>query len=334
MPTDKLRGMDKAAIVLSNLGEEIASEVIKFLNPADIQLLGRRITSMEDVEPEKFIEVADEFNERIALDSGPGDAEEYVKNAVLKALGPDKASAILKRILKRPEGERLESLKWMDPVSVAELIKKEHPQTIAVIMASLSPEQAAGVFAILDQKLRNDVMFRVAKMDTIAPGAMDELEEAIEQNLSGSAGLQTSAFDGVKIAAEILNRIDNTTELEILAAIEMKDSALATEIEEEIFVFADIIDIDERGIQSILKNITNEQLILALKTADDALRVKFLGNMSERAKEMFVDEMESRGPVRLSSVDKAQLEIVRVTRRLAQEGELIIAGDDSGDLLV
>ncbi|MEE9542177.1 MAG: flagellar motor switch protein FliG [Thermodesulfobacteriota bacterium] len=334
MASKRLKGMDKAAILLSNLGEDLASEVIKFLTPADIQMIGRRITSIQNIESDTFFDVMEEFKQHVDLDSGPSDADEYVKNIILKALGPEKAGSILKRISKKPEEGGLDTLKWMDPKVVAEFVKKEHPQTIAVIMANLSPEQAAQVFVLLDQRTRSDVMLRVATLEPLAPGAMEELEEAINQNLSGAIGLQTSTLGGVKIAAEILNQIDSTTESEILTGIESQDANLATEIQEQMFVFADIVNIDERGIQRILKDISNDQLILALKTAEETLKDKFLGNMSERAREMLLDEMETRGPVRLSEVDQAQLEIVRVTRRLAQDGEVTIMGGESSDVLV
>lgn len=335
MATKKLKGMDKAAILLSNLGEDLASEVIKFLTPGDIQMIGRRITSISNITSEVFFDVVDEFNSHLALDSGPSDADEYVKNIILKALGPEKAGAILKRISRKPEEGGLDTLKWMDPKVVAEFVKKEHPQTIAVILANLSPEQGAQVLSLLDQRTRADVMMRVATMEPLAPGAMEELEEAINQNLSGTIGMQTRALGGIKVAAEILNQADRTTESEILSGIEAQDANLSNEIQEQMFVFADILNIDERGIQRILKDISNDQLILALKTAEDALKDKFLSNMSERAREMLLDEMDTRGPVKLSEVDQAQLEVVRITRRLAQDGEVtIMGGGDASDVLV
>jgi flagellar motor switch protein FliG len=334
MAIKKLKGMDKAAVLISNLGEDLASEVIKFLSPADIQMVGRRITSISNINPETFCEVVDEFKKRLALDSGPSDTDEYVRNIILKALGPEKAGAILKRISRRPDEGGLDSMKWMDPRVVAEFVKKEHPQTVAVILSSLSPEQAAQVLSLLDHRTMADVMIRVATMEPLAPGAMEELEEAINQNLSVTMGLQTRLLGGIKVAAEILNQVDRTTESEILSGIESQDSNLSNDIQEQMFIFADIINVDDRGIQTILMHISNDQLILALKTAEDELKDKFLSNMSKRARETLLDEMEIRGPVKLSEVDQAQIEVVRITRRLVQDGEVTIIGGDSGDVLV
>jgi flagellar motor switch protein FliG len=332
--TKGLKGLEKAAIFFANIGEDAAAEIVKYLEPSEIQLIGRKVTELADVPPEVFMEVVEDFEKEISLDQVPVDVDEYIKNVILKALGPEKAAAILKRISRRPEDGGIETLKWMDPKVVCDFIKNEHPQTVAVILSNLQPEQSAAVIRFLDARTRADVIMRIATMESIAPGALEELEDAINQNLSGTIGIHTRTLGGVKTAAEILNQVDTKTENEILAAIETVNAGLSNEIQEKMFVFADIIRVDERGIQRILKDITNEQLILALKTAEEELKQKFLRNMSERARDMLVEEMDTRGPVKLSDVNQAQIEIVRVTRKLEQDGELTIGGGEGGDVLV
>ncbi|MEE8574860.1 MAG: flagellar motor switch protein FliG [Thermodesulfobacteriota bacterium] len=334
MVENKIRGLDKAAIFLANLGEEAATEVVKYLDPDEIQSIGRQMTSLRDVPISKFMEVAEEFEKEIQYEQGPDNINEYIKNVIFSALGPEKAEGILKRISRKPEEGGMETLKWMEPKVVADFIKNEHPQTIAVILSNLQPEQAAKVLLNMESRIRADVVMRVATMEAIAPGAIDELEDAINQNLSGTVGISTHSVGGVKAAAEILNQVDADSEGNILSSIETINATLATDIQEKMFVFSDIADIDDRGLQSIMKEVPTDMLILALKTAEDLLIDKFLDNMSARAREMFLEEMDSRGPARLSEVGKAQAEIVRITRQLEVEGEIRLGGGDADDLLV
>ncbi len=335
LESNKFKGVDKAAVVISNLGEDLATDLLKFLSPDDILSIGLAITTIENTSPETFFEVTGEFKDRLALDIGPGDAADFVKNIMINALGPEKGSAILKRMSSKSEEGGFDILKWIEPDVVAEFIKREHPQTIAVILASLTPEQGASVLTLLDHGTRADVMIRVATMEPLAPAVMEELNEAVNRNFSTMAGLEERrSLGGVRAAAKILNRTDSKTESDILYDIESRDSLLSNEIEEKMFIFADIINIDDRGIQNILKDISRDQLVISLRTADGALKEKFFANMSERVREMFMDEMDIRGPLKLSDVEEAQLEIVRVVRRLAEEGEVMIMGEGAGEILV
>lgn len=330
---EELSGAEKAALLLTYLGEEAASDIIKFLEPDEIQMLGRKVTELSDAPKDTYTIVADEFEKQLKVDGGPVDADEYLKSVIHKALGPEKASSIMRRISSKSEGGGIGSLKGMNPKLVADFIRNEHPQTIAVVLTNLSPEHAAQVITFFDKRTRIEVIMRVATMEPLAPGAMEELEDAINQNLAGTVGLQMRQMGGVKSAAEILNQTESESETEILSVIEKKNMDLATKIQENMFVFADIGKIDDRGVQRILKEITNEQLILALKTAEDPLKDLFLNNMSERAKEMLLEEMEARGPVKLSDVNAAQLEIVSTTRKLMSDGEIMAVGD-AGDAYV
>ncbi len=330
----EIKGPEKAAIFMAYIGEEAAAEVIKYFDPGDIQAVGRKMGEVVDASKEVFELVAEEFEKEALLENVPVDVDDYIKSVILKALGPEKAAEILKRIGRRSDQGGIESLKQMNSRVVADFIKNEHPQTIAVIMSNLGPDQSAQILTFFDPRTRVDVVTRIATMETLAPGALDELEEAISQNLAGTIGTQTTALGGVKAAAEILNQIDRQTETEILSTIEGKNAELANEIQENMFTFVDIGKVDDRGIQRILKDITNDQLILALKTAEEDLSDKFLSNMSERAREMLTDDMETRGPVKLSEVNNAQLEIVRIVRRLMSEGEVMAVGDGADDALV
>ena len=332
--TDDLNGPEKAAMLLTYVGEDAAAEVVKFLDTSDIQMLGRKVAMIANTPGELFQEVAEEFEDVLKVDSVPADVDGYIKSVVLKALGPEKASSILKRLSKHGDENGIETLKWMNPKLVADFVKNEHPQTIAVILANLPPENSAQVLTFLDKRTRVDIITRVATMESLAPGALEELEDAIRQNLSGTLSIQTRTLGGVKTAAEILNQIDRDTESEIIDTIEDKNAPLANSIQEEMFVFGDIAKIDDRGIQRILKEITNDQLILALKTAEEDLKESFLSNMSERAREMLLDEMESRGPVKLSDVNAAQLDVVRTTRKLISDGEIMSPSGEGEDALI
>lgn len=338
LDNSRLNGTNKAALVVSNLGEALATDILKFLSPGDLLSVGHAIKTIENTSSESFFMVTDEFTERLALDIGPDDTEEYVRNIMINALGQDLGNAALKRMSNQSEEGAFEILKWIEPDVVAEFIKHEHPQTIAVILASLIPEQAAKVLSQLDDSSRADVLIRVATMEPLAPAVMEELSEAVNRNFSTMVGLeQNRSLGGVRAVAEILTRTDKKVESDILYDIESRDSLLSVEIEEKMFVFDDIINIDDRGIQKILKDISRDQLVLSLRTADGELKEKFFANMSERVRDMFHDEMDIRGSLKLSEVEQAQLEVVRVVRRLVEGGEVAIMdrkGKGVEDILV
>ncbi|MBI5234240.1 MAG: flagellar motor switch protein FliG [Deltaproteobacteria bacterium] len=330
-----LKGIEKAAIFMASIGEELAAEVTKHLTHQEIQKVGAHLTNMEHIPEDVFIQVASEF-ESAAMPMTARlnvDGHDYVKNILVKALGHEKGDDILDKIIKRKEEGGLDSLRWMDAKIVAEMIKNEHPQTIAVILSYLEPEHAAKVISYFAARLRNEVVMRVASTETVAPGAIEDLEEAIRHHLSGNIGVHASKVGGIKMAAEILNNLDTAAEKEIVQSIEAVNVHLANSIQEQMFVFADLARIDDRAIQTLMKEITNDQLVLALKAADKGMKDKFLSNMSERAREMVTDEMETKGPVRLTDVTQAQQDIVRIARRLAQEGQIMLGGG-AGEVFV
>ncbi len=331
--TGKNEGPEKAALLILTLDEELASEVLKNLGPTEIQKITRAIANIREVTQEMIEEVAREFEERATSTITLG-GDEYIKKILTRALGPEKADAILERILEGEEGGGLEQLKWMDPKVVADMVKNEHPQTIAVVLAHLEPEQAGEILTNLPERTRQEVILRLATMDSIPAEAVRELEEAITEQLKGVVSSRSRSIGGIKTAAEVLNYLDTASEKAIMEAIEKVDSELASKIQDEMFTFSDLVKIDDRGIQTILKEIPNEQLVLALKTADDELKEKIFRNMSERAREMLKEEMETKGPVRLSEVEKAQKEILSVVRRLEAEGKIVIGGKGGEEVLV
>ncbi len=328
-----INGAEKAAILLLSLDEDVASEVMKHMGPTEIQKISAEMTKVEELPKERLETVAGEFNKEIGTVISVGGSE-YVKNVLTKALGQDKADAIIDRVVEGVEGGGLEALRWMDPKVVGDMIKDEHPQTIAVIISHLEPEHASSVLACLNARLRTDVLLRVATMESISHEAMKELEETIKQQLSGGVAMHNKSLGGVKIAAEILNQMDSTSEGEIISDIEKVNGELAAKIQEQMFVFADLIKADDRGIQELLKEVSSDQLAVALKVADDALKEKIFKNMSERARDMLKEDIDTRGPMKLSEVEAVQQEIIKTARGLEEEGKLVIEGKGGEETLV
>ncbi|MBI5327256.1 MAG: flagellar motor switch protein FliG [Deltaproteobacteria bacterium] len=333
MAEGKKDGVEKAAMLLLSMGEDLASDVMKYLSPTEVQRIGSQMTKIEGLSHEALNQVVKDFEGEMQSTISSGGSE-YVKKVLTKALGSDKAATIIDRIIEGGEGGGLETLRWMEPKVVADLIRNEHPQTIAVIVSYLEPEHAARVIAHFQPRTRANVVMRVATMESISPGALKELEEAVKQRIAGSVSAHTRFVGGIKMAAEILNQMDTSSETAIISEIEKNNAEVSTKIQEQMFVFADIIGIDDRGMQTILKEISNDILVLALKVASDELKEKFFKNMSERASEMLKEDMETKGPVKLSEVEKAQQEIVKTVKRLEQEGKIVTGGKGGEEQLV
>ncbi|MCP3677281.1 MAG: flagellar motor switch protein FliG [Deltaproteobacteria bacterium] len=329
----KIDGLDRAAILMLSLGEDLAAEVMKHMGPNDVQKIGAKLSQIEDVSQESLQTIATDFSSEAETNVPLGD-NDFVKKALTKALGSERAEMVIDRISTENDGCGLDALRWMEPKMVADIIKDEHPQTIAVVLSSLEAEQASEIVGQFAPRLRSDVVMRVATMESITPAAMRELEEAIKESLAGNAAVNTKSIGGVKTAAEILNQMDSSSEGAIISEIEKNNVDLATSIQDEMFVFGDIVKIDDRGFQALLKDITSEQLIYALKVADEALKEKFFKNMSERAREMLEEDMEAKGPVKLSEVEKAKKEILTVVKQLEQDGKIVLGGKGGDDELV
>lgn len=325
-------GVDEGAILMLSLGEEEAAEVFKHLSPKEAQKLGAAMAGLKNVSREKIDAVLEKFNAAAGEQTSIGlDSDEYIRGVLNRALGEEKAKFVLDRILSGGDTSGIESLKWMDPPSVAELIKNEHPQIMASILVHLERDQAAAILNLMPDRVRGDVVMRIATLDGIHPNALRELNETIAKVLSGTDQVKKAALGGVRTAAEILNFVGGASEAVILEAVRGVDDGIAQGIMDEMFVFENLMDVDDRGIQALLKEVQSESLVLALKGAAPDLRDKILRNMSSRAAEMLKEDLESRGPVRLSEVEAEQKEILKIVRRLADEGQIVLggSGDDS-----
>jgi flagellar motor switch protein FliG len=320
-------GVQRGAILLMSLGEEQAVEVFKHLGPREVQKLGSAMAKLANVTRAQVANVLREFHQEAQQQTSIGSApDEYLRSVLTRALGNDKAAALIDRILQGNDNAGIESLKWMDSASVAELIKGEHPQIIATILVHLDPDQAGEVLARLNERVRNDVVLRIATLEGVQPAAMRDLNDVLSQLLSGSDQLKKSARGGIDAAAEILNNLGATIEATVTSHLREIDPDLAQKIQDKMFVFDNLMDLDDRGIQLLLREVQSETLVVALKGTSEPLREKIFKNMSQRAAEMLRDDLDAKGPVRLSEVEAEQREILRIVRRLAEEGQIVMGG--------
>jgi flagellar motor switch protein FliG len=320
-------GIMKSAVLLLALGENEAAEVMKYLSPKEVQKLGAAMASLKSVGRDQvegtvndFLKIAEKKSD-VALDS-----DEYLRSVLTKALGDDKASGVLDRILNKRDASGIESLKWMDAGMVADLIKNEHPQIIATILVHLEADHASEILGFFVERLRQDVMLRIATLDGVQPTALKELNDVLAKLLSGNESLKKQSMGGVKVAAEIMNYLNGDTEATIMEGLRNYDEDLAQKIMDTMFVFDDIIKIDDKGIQVMLREVQSETLIVALKGATAEMREKIFKNMSSRAAEMMREDLESKGPVKLSEVEAQQKQMLQIVRRLADEGQIMLSG--------
>lgn len=320
------QGLNDAAVFLMSLGEEEAAEVFKHFSPKEVQKLGEAIARMRSVSHDKVNEVVLKFTNAAAAQSLlVSDTSDYVRSVLRRALGDDKASLLIDRILQGGDVSGIESLKWMDPLSVAELLRNEHPQIIAAILVHLDYEQAAAVLKQFTDRQRSEVMLRVATLEGIQPVALKDLNEVLFKVLAGGDKIRKTSLGGVKTAAEIINLLGSNIESSVLESISSHDPELAQKIMDKMFVFEHMIKLDDRSIQVVLREVASETLIIALKGASGELMNKFLNNMSKRASAALKEDLEARGPLRLSEVEEQQKEIIKIVRRLADEGQVVIS---------
>lgn len=330
--SNNIPGLERAAILLMSLGEKDAADVLKHMEPKEVQKLGVAMASLSHVNKDKAGKVLSEFISSAENETSLGiGAQEYIRNMLVNALGQDKAAGLIDRILHGANTKGLETLKWMDPRAVAELIRLEHPQIIAIVMSYLESEQSAEVLKFLPDTTRSDVLMRIASLDGIQPSAINELNDILERQFSGNTNVSSSNVGGVKTAADILNFMDSAAESAIIETIKEADEDLASQIEELMFVFEDLIKVDDKGIQAILKEISSDSLVIAMKGASEGIKEKFFKNMSKRAAEMLRDDLEVKGPVRVSEVEVSQKEILAVARRLSESGEIMLGAGGGGD---
>ncbi len=322
----ELSGSERAAILLLTLGEEEAAAVMKHMEPKEVQKIGTMMASLKNVTKLQVTQVVKEFYHIVQTATALGmDTDDYIRNVLVKALGEDKAGSLIDRILMGGSIKGLEAFKWMDPRSIADVIRNEHPQIIAIVLSFLEHDQAAEVLSVFPEPVRVDVILRIATLEGIQPSALQELNDIMERQFAGNANVKASSVGGVKTAANILNFLDSTIEVEIMDSIKDVDGELAETIEELMFVFDNLADLDDRGMQALLREVSTDDLVLALKGASEEIKEKVFRNMSKRAADILRDDMEAKGPVRVSEVEAAQKNMVAVARRMAESGEIMLS---------
>ncbi len=323
----RLSRRDRAAILLMSLGEKDAAEILKHMGPKEVQRVGTAMATLTNVNQTQVEGVVAEFLEAVSGQTGMGlGSDAYIRNMLTQALGSDKAGALIDRILLGGNTTGLDSLKWMESRQVADLIRHEHPQIQAIVVSYLDPDQSAEILSNFDEKVRLDIVMRVAALEAVQPAALQELNDILERQFSGKAGAQTTSIGGVKTAANIVNFVDSNIAADLLDQIKEVDEDLGIQIQDLMFVFDNLVDIDDRGVQILLREVSTDLLVVALKGADPQVQDKIFRNMSKRAAELLRDDLEAKGPVKVSEVEGAQKEILTIARRLADAGEIVLGG--------
>ena len=326
-----MTGTEKSAILMITLGEDRAVEVFKHLSPREVQQISGAMANIHQISNKQLAEVLNEFEDESEQYAALSvNTSEYLRAVLTKALGEERASSLLEDILEsRETTSGMETLNFMEPVIAADLIRDEHPQIIATILVHLKRGQAADILALFDERLRNDVMLRIATFGGVQPAALAELTEVLNSLLDGQ-NLKRSKMGGVRTAAEIINLMKTQQEEAVMSAVREFDGELAQKIIDEMFLFENLVEVDDRSVQRLLQEVDSESLLIALKGAEQPLREKFLRNMSQRAADILRDDLANRGPVRLSQVENEQKAILLIVRRLAETGEMVIgSGDDA-----
>ncbi|MHB1374198.1 MAG: flagellar motor switch protein FliG [Thauera sp.] len=324
-------GLEKAALLLMSLGPDAAAGVLRQLGPREVQKLSLKMSEMPAQARSAVEPVLNALIEEFGKGAMIQPDQDQLREMLTKALGDERAGHILSRMVSGSDTAGIESLKWMDAATAADLIKNEHPQIIATILVHLEYDQAGDILKHFSDRLRNDVVLRIATLDGVQPAALKELNDALTRMLSGASSVKKAAMGGVRHAAEILNFVGSSAETAVIDNVREYDPELAQKILDEMFVFENLIDIDDRGIQTILREVQSDSLIIALKGAPPELREKIFKNMSTRAAEMLREDLEARGPVRLSEVEAEQKEILKTVRRLAEEGQVMLGGKGGDD---
>ncbi|MBL0690014.1 MAG: flagellar motor switch protein FliG [Pseudoalteromonas sp.] len=331
---DKLDGVDKAAILLLSLSEEDAAQILKHLEPKQVQKVGMAMAAIDDLSQAKISAVHNLFIEQIQSFSTIGfQSEDFIKKALTAALGEDKAASLIDQIVMGSGAKGLDSLKWMDSKQVANIIRNEHPQIQTIVLSYLEPEQSAEILAQFPEKVRLDLTMRIANLEEVQPAALQELNEIMEKQFAGQAGAQAAKMGGLKAAADIMNYRDTNGEGQLMDSIREHDEEMSQQIQDLMFVFENLMDVEDRGIQAILREVPQDVLMKAIKGTDEALKEKILGNMSKRAAEMLADDLEAMAPVRISEVEAAQKEILSTARRLSDSGEIMLGGGGGEEFL-
>ncbi|UFH48002.1 flagellar motor switch protein FliG [Pseudomonas sp. KNUC1026] len=330
----KLTKVDKAAILLLSLGETDAAQVLRHMGPKEVQRVGVAMAQMRNVHREQVEQVMNEFVVSVGDQTSLGvGSDGYIRKMLTSALGEDKANGLIDRILLGGNTSGLDSLKWMEPRAVADVIRYEHPQIQAIVVAYLDPDQAGEVLGHFDHKVRLDIILRVSSLNTVQPAALKELNTILEKQFAGNSTTARTSLGGIKRAADIMNFLDSSVEGQLMDSIRDIDQDLSGQIEDLMFVFNNLKDVDDRGIQALLREVSSDVLVVALKGADDGVREKIFKNMSKRASELLRDDLEAKGPVRVSEVETAQKEILTIARRMAEAGEIVLGGKGGEEMI-
>ncbi|MEE4073831.1 flagellar motor switch protein FliG [Pseudomonas viridiflava] len=330
----KLSKVEKAAVLLLSLGETDAAQVLRHMGPKEVQKVGVAIAQMRNVHREQVEEVMSEFVDIVGDQTSLGvGSDGYIRKMLTQALGEDKANGLIDRILLGGNTSGLDSLKWMEPRAVADVIRFEHPQIQAIVVAYLDADQAGEVLGHFDHKVRLDIILRVSSLNTVQPAALKELNQILEKQFSGNANTSRTTLGGIKRAADIMNFLDSSIEGALMDSIREVDEDLSVQIEDLMFVFNNLSDVDDRGIQALLREVSSDVLVLALKGSDEAIKEKIFKNMSKRAAELLRDDLEAKGPVRVSDVETAQKEILTIARRMAEAGEIVLGGKGGEEMI-
>lgn len=334
MVEGKLSGAEKAAILLASLGEDVASEVMKHLEAREIRHIGGYLTKANKIEPESVKSVIHEFYEMTASPEGTiFGGEDYIRGVLTKAMGQDKATKVMENLSLGSEEHGLEALKWIDPRGIANFIRLEHPQTIALILVHLDADQVSQVIGLLPEGIRPDVCFRMATMEGVPSTVLKEIGEVLNTQLQAAGPVVNAQMGGPEMVAQVLNMMDRSSESMIMAKIEQTSPELAEKIRGKMFIFDDLIHVEDRGIQEILKDISKEDLVFAMKGAGEELQQKIFKNMSERAGQNLKDDIEAKGAVRISEVEKAQQAILKTAKRLEEEGRVVLGGKGAEEMV-
>jgi flagellar motor switch protein FliG len=330
-PAEKLgrnvSSLERAAILLMSMGEKDAAEILKRLDPKEVQKVGAAMTNLKSVTQDNVSRALSVFLTEFGNQSGLGvGSDAYIRKMLNEALGEERATGLLDRIQVGGANSGINSLKWMDSKSVSDVIRNEHPQIQAVVLSYLEPDQSATILSNFSDKVRLEIMMRIASLESVQPDALRELNQILERQFACKGSSKSAAIGGTKTAAEIMNNFDGSVEQELMQSIKDLDEDLSERIQEFMFVFDNLREVDDRGIQLLLREVSSEVLILALKGSDDFLKEKFFNNMSKRAAELLRDDLEAKGPVRVVDVEAAQKEIVVVARRMADSGEIQLSG--------
>lgn len=327
-PVENLDKLGMAAVMLLTLGEESAAKVLRHLGPKEVQKVGGAMVGLGTISNEQVEAVMSAMLAEVEGQSGLGmGSDAYIKTMLVKALGTEKAGSLIDRIMLGGRSSGLDTLKWMDARSVSEMVRYEHPQIQAIVLSYLDADHAAQVISnFQDPRVRLDMIMRVASLESVQPKALQELNDILEKQFSGTSATPHSTLGGSKVAAEIMNNVESNLETEIMTSIAEIDEDLANEIRDLMFVFENLVDVDDRGIQLLLREVASDTLIIALKGADESMQDKIFKNMSKRAGELLKDDLDAKGPVRVSEVEVAQKEILAVARKMAESGEIVLGG--------